>query len=100
MCGHCAKQETHVATFKKEVIVSAAPEAVWEAVADFHHVHERLVPGVVVASRPDGERVRVVTFANGLTVREELISADPAARRLAYTASGGALAHHNGVFKV
>ena len=79
---------------------TASPAAVWNAFVDFHNVHTRVVPGVVVASKPEGDRVRIVTFANGLTVREELISADPEARRLAYTASGGALSHHNGVFKI
>lgn len=89
-----------MATIRKEVALKAGADAVWDAVRDFHNLHERLVRGFVVAAKPDAD-ARLITFANGLEVREDLISCDDAGRRLAYTASGGGLLkHHNGVVEV
>ena len=39
--------------------------------------------------------VRVITFGNGMVVREKLVGIDDAARRVAYTVVGGGAAHHN-----
>jgi len=89
-----------MATIRKEVMIATAPDLVWAAFRDFHAVHERVVRGFVVACEADGADARRVTFANGLTAREVLISCDDALRRLAYTATGGRLAHHNGVVEV
>ena len=89
-----------MATIRKEVILTSKPDAVWDAVRDFHHLHERLVRGFVVKSRPEGD-VRHITFGNGMEMAEELISCDDAGMRLAYTAGpGGMLRHHNGVVEV
>jgi len=43
---------------------------------------------------------RVVTFANGLVVRELIVTLDDGARRLAYAAVGGRSTHHNASFQV
>ena len=43
---------------------------------------------------------RLVTFANGVTAREVIVSVDDAARRLVWTAVGGRLTHHNGAAQV
>ena len=42
----------------------------------------------------EGE-ARVVTFGNGMVVRESIISIDEARHRVAWSATGEALAHHN-----
>ena len=90
-----------MATIRKELTLTAAPEAVWDAFRDYQNVHERVAKGFVVASKPEGEGARLITFANGMITREDLISMDDAGRRLAYTAAGGGvLKHHNGVFEV
>jgi hypothetical protein len=67
---------------------------VWDAVRDIGALHERLVPGFVVDTRLDGD-ARVVTFGNGMVVRELIVDLDDAARRLAWSARGGPLSHHN-----
>ena len=43
---------------------------------------------------------RIVTFGNGMVVREPIISVDPTARRLVWTASGGRATHYNSSVEV
>lgn len=88
-----------MATVHKEVSIEAAPAEVWAAVRDVGAVHERLVPGLVVATALDGD-VRTVTFANGMVVRERIVTVDDAARRLVYAATGGRATHHNASLQV
>jgi len=88
-----------MATIHKEITIDAAPDAVWAAVRDVGAVHERLVPGLVTATTLDGD-VRTVTFANGMTIREQIVTIDDGARRLAYAASGGRTTHHNASLQV
>jgi hypothetical protein len=73
-----------MATIRKEIRLDARPDDVWDAVRDFHAVHQRLAPGFVVESKPDGDDARIVTFFNGAVAREILVGVDDAARRLAY----------------
>ena len=62
-------------------------------------LHTRLVPGFVTDCRLDGED-RIVTFANGLTVRELLVDSDHDGRRLAWSVREGPYSHHHGVAQV
>jgi carbon monoxide dehydrogenase subunit G len=73
-----------LASIRKEIALDARPDDVWDALRDFHAVHQRLVPGFVVESRPDGDDARIVTFFNGAVAREILVGVDEAAHRLAY----------------
>jgi hypothetical protein len=59
-------------------------------------LHERLVPGFVVAARLDGDS-RVITFFNGAVAREVLVGVHDEARRLAYSVVESPLGttHHN-----
>jgi len=84
-------------TIRKEIVLDAHPDEVWDALRDFHAVHERLVPGFVVDSRPDGDDARFVTFFNGVVAREVLVGADDSARRLAYYIPDGlpSCTHHS-----
>jgi carbon monoxide dehydrogenase subunit G len=41
-----------------------------------------------------------VTFVNGFTVRERIVTVDEANRRLVYSAVGGRTTHHNASFEV
>jgi hypothetical protein len=86
-----------MATIRKEIALDARPDDVWDALRDFHAVHERLAPGFVVESRPDGDGARIVTFANGAVAREVFVGADEAARRLAYCIPEGlsGCTHHS-----
>jgi hypothetical protein len=73
-----------MATVRKEIRLDARLEDAWDALRDFHAVHERLVPGFVVESRPDGDDARIVTFFNGAVAREICVGVDETAHRLAY----------------
>ena len=77
-----------MACIRKELLLDARPEDVWSAVRDFGAPHEKLVPGVLVDSRLE-PGARVVTFANGLVVRELLVELNDETRRLCWTARGG-----------
>lgn len=88
-----------MATIRKEILVRASPESVWSAVRDVGEVHRRLCPGVLVDCRMDGD-ARVVTFANGLVVRELIVDVDDDARRFSWAAVGGRLTHHNASMQV
>jgi uncharacterized protein YndB with AHSA1/START domain len=88
-----------MASIRKEVLIDASPEDVWAAVRDWGALHERLVPGFVLDTRLDGED-RIVTFANGMVLRERLIDLDDEDRRLVWSIVDGPYSHHNGSTQV
>jgi carbon monoxide dehydrogenase subunit G len=83
-------------------MIEAKPESVWDAMRDVGALHTRLVPGFVTNTRMESPDVRIVTFFNGTTVREPIISVDDERRRIAWTASGDGFpfTHYNGVAEV
>jgi len=83
-----------MASIRQEIHVKASPQQVWDAMRDIGALHERLVPGFVVDTRLE-PGARVVTFGNGVVAREAIIDVDDRAMRLAWSASGGRLSHHN-----
>ncbi|MGA2493220.1 MAG: SRPBCC family protein [Roseiarcus sp.] len=83
-----------MASLRREIIVNASVDEAWDAIADIGALHTRLVPGFVVATTLEAN-ARVVTFANGATVREPIVSRDATARRLAWTSEGGRATHYN-----
>ena len=92
-----------MSTLSKTISVRAAPDQVWDAVRDIGALHRRLVPGFVVATRVEAEGdtpVRVVTFGNGMTVREPILSCDGDTMRLAWTVEGGHTSHYNASVQV
>jgi carbon monoxide dehydrogenase subunit G len=88
-----------MASIRKEVIIEASADAVWDAVRDVAQVHRRLVPGVLTNARLE-DGARVVSFANGMVVRELIVDLDDDQRRLAYAATGGRVTHHNASIQV
>jgi len=84
---------------KSEVFALPAGEA-WSAFRDWGGVHQRLAQGFVTDTVVEADGARTVTFANGFTAREVLVTMDDGDRRLVYSAAGGQLSHHNGVFEV
>lgn len=88
-----------MATIRKEIVTSAQPPSVWDAIADVGALHTRLVPGFVVDTRLE-PGARVVTFANGMVIREPIVTVDHEARRLVWGAEGGSLAHYNASVQV
>lgn len=88
-----------MATIRKEIETRAAPEEVWAAIADIGALHTRLVPGFVADTRLE-PGARMVTFANGMVVREPIVTIDAASRRLVWTAQGGRTTHYNASIQV
>ena len=88
-----------MASNKLEITTTAPPAEVWDAVADIGALHTRLVPGFVVRTEVEA-RARVVTFGNGMTIREPIVSLDPVERRLVWTAEGAGADHYNGALQV
>jgi carbon monoxide dehydrogenase subunit G len=88
-----------MASIRKEIAIAAPADLVWAAVRDVGAVHHRLAPGFVTDVQLEDD-ARVVSFANGLTVRELLVDIDDASRRLAYAATGGRARHHHASMQV
>ncbi|MGZ5155464.1 MAG: SRPBCC family protein [Caldimonas sp.] len=89
-----------MASIRKEFPLAADADAVWSALRDFGAVHRRLAPGFLTDSRLEGEATRIVTFFNGATARETLVTCDDEARRLVYAIIGGRAAHYNASARV
>ena len=88
-----------MAFIHKEIAIRLSAEKVWAVIRDIGAVHKRLVPGLVTDVRLEAE-ARVVTFANGMVVRELIVDIDDERRRLAYAAVGGMFKHHNASMQV
>lgn len=78
-----------------------SPSGCGPAVRDVGAVHRRLVPGLAVDTRLDGDW-RILTFPDGHVVRELIVDIDDASRRLAYAVVDGPmpLMHHHASFQV
>lgn len=87
-----------MASIHREIPIDAPAEVAWRAIRDVGAV-DRLFAGVVAESRLDGG-ARVVTFANGMVLRELIVSVDDGARRVAYASVGGRTTHHNASLQV
>jgi hypothetical protein len=81
-----------MASIRKEILLDARIE-------DVGALHQRLVPGFVTDTRLEAG-ARIVTFGNGMVVRELIVDLDERARRLVWSARGGRLSHHNASVQV
>ena len=86
-------------SIRREIVTSASPEAVWDAIRDIGALHTRLVPGFVTDTKLE-PGARIVTFGNGMVVKEPIIDIDDEQRRLVWSAVGGVLSHYNGAVQV
>ena len=86
-------------SIRKEILLTARPQQVWDALRDVGALHTRLVPGFVINTQLEGE-TRIVTFANGMTIREPIVAVDDEHQRLVWSAEGGQLTHYNGAAQV
>jgi len=86
-------------TIIKTVEIDAPAEAVWDAVADFGAVHRRFAPGFVTNVELI-EGARMVTFGNGMVVKELFLGCDHDTRRLAYSVRADGFTHHSASFQV
>ena len=89
-----------MASIHREVRLAASATDVWNAVRDVGNIHRRLCPGFVTDCRMEGDAARIVTFGNGMSVKELIVDLDDGARRLAWSAAGGRLSHHNASMQI
>lgn len=87
-----------MASIRLEIPLEASATRVWNRLRDVGAAH-RLFPGVLTECRLEGE-TRVVTFANGMVVRELLVDVDEAARRVAYAVEEWHARHHHASMQV
>jgi hypothetical protein len=83
-----------MASIRQEISTKAGLEDVWAALRDVGALHTRLVPGFVVDTRLESG-TRIVTFGNGMVVREQIVTVDEAERRVVWSAASEQLTHHN-----
>ncbi|RZN28119.1 SRPBCC family protein [Bradyrhizobium sp. Leo121] len=88
-----------MASIRKEFIIDAHPDQVWDALRDFGALHTRLVPGFVLDTKLDGD-ARIVTFSNGTVARELFVDCDDARRRLVYAVVSERLKQHSASIQV
>jgi hypothetical protein len=89
-----------MASIHREIRLAVSATDVWDAVRDVGNIHKRLVPGFVTDCRMEGDAARIVTFGNGMTVKELIVDLDDKARRLAWSAVGGQLSHYNASMQI
>ena len=86
-------------TVRQEIFTTATPAEAWDAIRDIGALHTRLVPGFVTDTRLE-PGARIVTFGNGVVMREPIISVDDKSMRVAWTADTGFTSHYNGAVQV
>lgn len=88
-----------MATIQREVEIARDRSFVWDAIRDVGAIHRRLVPGFVVACKLEGD-ARIVTFANGMVIRELIVTVNDETFRHAWSARGEPFTHHNASIQV
>jgi hypothetical protein len=88
-----------MASIHKEMLIAAPVDQVWAAVRDIGGIHTELAREFVADTRVEGTS-RLVTFASGMVVREQIVDIDDRGRRLAYSIVDWQLTHHNASFQV
>ena len=90
-----------MASICKHIVTKARTDDVWSAIRDIGALHTRLVPGFVTDTRLErGAGARIVTFSNGMVLREPIIAVDDRARRLLWSADGAPFTHYNASLQV
>ena len=88
-----------MASIRRQIVIDADPDAVWDALRDWEALHSRLAAGFVTDCHRDGS-ARIVTFASGAVLREEILGCDEENRRLSWSVVDGPYTHHNGAAEV
>ncbi len=92
-------EEKRMGSIRKEIITSAGANEVWAALRDVGALHTPLVPGFVIDTRLE-DGARIVTFGNGMVVREPIVGISDKMRRVAWSADSEWLSHYNGAAEV
>ena len=88
-----------MASVRKEIHVRQSADNAWNAIRDVGSIDKRLVPGFVVGCRLEGDS-RYLTFGNGMTIREIIVSIDDESMRHSWSARGEPFTHHNASIQV
>ena len=83
-----------MASIRKEIMTRAKADQVWAVLRDIGALHTRLVPGFVVDTRLE-LGARIVTFGNGMVVREPIVDVNDETRRVVWSAENDRLTHYN-----
>ncbi len=83
-----------MASIRKEITTRANSDQVWAALRDVGSLHTRLVPGFVVNTRLE-PGARIVTFGNGMVIREPIVDINDETRRVVWSAESDLLTHYN-----
>ena len=82
-----------------ETPIRAPAQQVWQALAATGDAHLAFA-GVLTDCRLESEDVRVATFANGMVVKERLVSIEPQRMRIAYGVIESPFVHHSASMQV
>jgi hypothetical protein len=88
-----------MASVRREILTNARVDDVWSAIRDIGALHTRLVPGFVIDTKLE-DGARIVTFGNGMVVREPIVTIDEQAKRLVWSAVGAITTHYNAAVQV
>jgi hypothetical protein len=83
-----------MASIHRETSIDVTPEEAWDALRDVGAVHTRLARGFVTGVRLE-DGARVVTFGNGMVVRELIVDVSDERRRVAWAVKDGPLEHYH-----
>lgn len=88
-----------MATVRKDILTKTSAAEVWDAIRDVGALHTRLVPEFVTDTRLE-PGARIVTFGNGMVLRELIVTLDESAKRLVWSSEGGRATHYNSSVQV
>lgn len=83
-----------MASIRKETVLGAPADIVWDALRDIGALHTRLVPGFVTDTKLE-PGARVVTFSNGQVVRELIVEISEVDRRIVWAIVDSPFQHYN-----
>jgi hypothetical protein len=87
-----------MATIWWEEPLAVSAGRAWAALRRVDMAHKLFSP-VLIEGTMDGD-IRTVTFANGLVVRERVITVDEKRRRIAYSVLGDRFEHHSASMEI
>jgi hypothetical protein len=87
--------DLRMASIRREISIDVDLREAWDALRDWGALHERLARGFVTDTVVDGDD-RLVTFANGTTLRERIVTVDDLTRLLVWSIVDPPYEHHNG----
>jgi Polyketide cyclase / dehydrase and lipid transport len=83
-------------SLRRSIDIAVPVGPVWDAVRDFGQLHTGIAPGLVTDTVLEpGGAARVVTFANGMSLRELLVGVEEGEHRIVWSAESDQWHHHN-----